>query len=282
MTPRSTSIPSYRRTVLAGVVAMGLALGPRPALASSAPETSSPFKEQIDKLNAEAVEKFQAKQYDEAAALFEQAYDLQPEPNYLFNIGRIYEESGNLEKSVEYYERFVKEPGVPLEARERGVERLRVLRAVLEETAPKPEAEPEPEPEVEPEPEPEPKVTPEPKPEPKPEERRPSKLRIAGYALLGTGGAVLIGGGVLGGLALGRASTLEGQHTYEERRDTATSGRGMALGADIMFGVGGALAAAGLVMVIVSLKRRPTESARASLSPWAGLRSTGMTATVRF
>lgn len=259
---------------------MGLALGPRPALASSAPETSSPFKEQVDKLNAEAVEKFQAKQYDEAAALFEQAYDLQPEPNYLFNIGRIYEESGNLAKSVEYYERFVKEPGVPLDARERGLERLRVLRAILEETAP------EPEPEVEPEPEPEPKVTPEPeptpKPEPKPEERRPSKLRIAGYALLGTGGAVLIGGGVLGGLALGRANALEGQHTYEERKDTATSGRGMALGADIMFGVGGALAAAGLVMVLVSLKRRPTESARASLSPWASLRGTGMTATVRF
>lgn len=258
---------------------MGLALGPRPAFAS-APETSSPFKEQVDALNAQAVEKFQAKQYDEAAALFEQAYDLQPEPNYLFNIGRIYEESGNLAKSVEYYERFVKEPGVPLEARERGLERLRVLRAILEETAP----EPEPEPEVEPEPEPEPKpeAKPEPKPEPKPAEKKPSKLRIAGYALLGTGGAVLVGGGVLGGLALGRANALEGQHTFEERDDTATRGRGMALGADIMFGVGGALAAAGLVMVLVSLKRKPSATARAAISPWAGPRGTGMTATVRF
>jgi tetratricopeptide (TPR) repeat protein len=257
---------------------MGLVLGPRPALAS-APETSSPFKEQVDALNAQAVEKFQAKQYDEAAALFEQAYDLQPEPNYLFNIGRIYEESGNLAKSVEYYERFVKEPGVPLEARERGLERLRVLRAIVEETAPEPEPEPEVEPEPEPEPEPEKK--PEPKPEPEPE-KKPSKLRIAGYALLGTGGAVLIGGGVLGGLALGRANALEGQHTFEERDDTATRGRGMALGADIMFGVGGALAAAGLVMVLVSLKRKPSETARAAISPWAGPRGTGMTATVRF
>jgi tetratricopeptide (TPR) repeat protein len=265
------------------MVAVGLALGPRPALAArSAPETTSPFKEKVDQLNAEAFEKFKAKQYDEAAALFEQAYDLQPEPNYLFNIGRIYEESGNLEKSVEYYERFVKEPGVPLETREKGLERLRVLRAILEETAPKPE--PEPEPELEPEPEPETKPDPEPRLEPPPEpDPKPSKLRIAGYALLGVGGAALIGGGVLGGLALGRANALEDQHTYEERDETASRGLTMALTADIMFGVGGAMAAAGLVMVIVSLKKKkPDASARAALAPWATPRGTGLAATLRF
>ena len=261
------------------MVTVGLALGPRPALAAvSAPDTTSPFREKVDQLNAEAVEKFKAKQYDEAAALFEQAYDLQPEPNYLFNIGRIYEESGNLEKSVEYYERFVKEPGVPLESREKGLERLRVLRAILEETAP----EPEPESEVEPEPEPETKPDPEPRLEPPPAEPKPSKLRIAGYALLGVGGAALVGGGVLGGLALGRANALEGQHTYEERDETASSGRTMALTADIMFGVGGAIAAAGLVMVLVSLQKKPKASARAALAPWASPRGTGLSATLRF
>jgi tetratricopeptide (TPR) repeat protein len=259
------------------MIALGLGLGPR--YSHAAPEGPNPFKEQVEKLNAQAVEKFQAKQYDEAAALFEQAYELQPEPNYLFNIGRIYEESGNLEKSVEYYERFVKEPGVPLDARERGLERLRVLRAILEETAPEPE--PEPDPDLE-DPEPEPETKPETTPEATPGKAKPSKLRIAGYALLGVGGGVLIGGGVLGGLALGRANALEGQHTFEERDDTATRGRSMALGADIMFGVGGAVAAAGLVMVLVSLKKKPSEGARAGLSPWAGPRGTGLTATVRF
>lgn len=285
MIPRSTTIPSCQRTLLAGMVALGLALGPRPGLAA-APETTSPFKEKVDELNAQAVEKFKAKQYDEAAALFEQAYELQPEPNYLFNIGRIYEESGNLEKSVEYYERFVKEPGVPLETREKGLERLRVLRAILEETAPKPEPEPEPELDLEADPEPEPEAEPgpetKPEPEPTPAKPKPSKLRIAGYALLGAGGGVLIGGGVLGGLALGRANALEGQHTYEERDQTASSGRAMALTADIMFGVGGAMAAAGLVMVIVSLKKKPDATARAALSPWATPRGTGLAATLRF
>lgn len=290
MTLRSTSIflgrqrPARRlgrapRALVAGGVALGLALGMVPASARAEP--NDPFgesaKAQVDALNAKAVEKFQAKEYEEAVALFEQAYALRPEPNYLFNIGRIYEESGNLVKSVEFYERFVKEPGVPLDARERGLERLRVLRAIIQETAPAPETETEPAPEPEPEPAP---VVP-----PPPDEPKPPKLRIAGYALLGTGGAALAAGGVLAGLALQRANALEGQHTYEERRDTADQGRAMALTADILFGVGGAVAAAGLVMVIVSLpKKQPAEAtaARPRLSPWATRRGAGLAATVRF
>jgi hypothetical protein len=87
---------------------------------------------------------------------------------------------------------------------------------------------------------------------------------------------------VLGGLALGRAKTLEGQHTYEQRNETVDGGRTMALTADILFGVGGAAAVAGLVMVVVSLKRQPTASARAGLSPWVTRGGTGLAATVRF
>ncbi|MCX4246672.1 tetratricopeptide repeat protein [Paraliomyxa miuraensis] len=243
-------------------------------------------KEQVDAINAEAVEKFQAKEYDAAVELFLQAYELQPEPNYLFNIGRIYEESGNLEKAVEYYERFVKEPGVPLEARERGLERLRVLRAIIEETAVKNDPDPDEEPDLEPEPDPQPQTT----PEAPPEKPKPSKLRIAGYVMLGTGVAVLGAAGGLAGVALGRSNTLEGQHTLEQRNDTIESGRTMALTADILFGVGGAVTTAGLVMVLVSLKRKPkagptdgpTDARRPQLTPWATRQAAGMTATLRF
>lgn len=282
--PLTSIVGRARRGTIASAVAVSVALGMVPATASAGPST----QEQVEALNSQAFEKFEAKQYEEAVALFEQAYALQPEPNYLFNIGRIYEESGNLVRSVEFYERFVKEPGVPLEARERGLERLRVLRAILEET----ERQAEPEVEPEPEPAPEPAVVPE--PEPEPQKQRPPKLRIAGYALLGVGGAGLAAGGVLAGLALQRANRLEQQHTFEERSDTADQGRTMALTADILFGVGGALAAAGLVMVIVSLPRKAksAKSARAKseraqegrpqLSPWATRRGAGLAATVRF
>lgn len=268
------------RSVVAGIVSLSVAITAIPS-AVAAPSV----QERVDAINEEAVAKFQAKEYDEAVRLFEEAYDLQPEPNYLFNIGRIREEQGNLESAVEYYERFVKEPGVPLESREKGLERLRVLRAILEETAePEPEEvveEPEPE-EVAEEPEPE-EVVEDTEPEPGPKQR-PAPMKIAGYVLLGAGGAGLATAGVLAGLALSRSNTLEGQHTFEERTSTADQGRGMALGADILFGVGGALAATGLVLVIVSAKRKPTEAVagRPRLTPWASRRGGGMAATLRF
>jgi tetratricopeptide (TPR) repeat protein len=275
--PREPAPPTTARRVLrpllAAAVALGLSLAPLPVRAAG-----PSVKEQVDALNARAIEKFQAKEYDAAVALFEEAYALQPEPNYLFNIGRIYEESGNLEQSVEFYERFVKQPGVPLDARERGLERLRVLRAILEETAPR---QPKPD-ESEPEPEPEPLAQPEPEPPAQPEDQKPPKLRIAGYAVLGTGGALLVTGGVMAGLALGRANALEDQHTLEERRDTADRGRSMALTADILFGVGGAAAVAGLVMVLVTREKKPTAAARAGITPWATRRGTGVAATLRF
>ncbi len=264
-----------RSRIASGLVALGLALGPLPARALG-PSVES----QVDELNARAIEKFQAKEYEQAVALFEEAYALQPEPNYLFNIGRIYEESGNLERSVEFYERFVKEPGVPLDARERGLERLRVLRAILEETAPKPEPEVEPEPE--PEPEAEPETKPEPEPEPEPEPTKPPALRIAGYAVLGTGGVLLATAGVLAGLAKARANELVDQHTLERRNDTIESGRAMALSADVLFGVGGAATVAGLVMVLVTVRRKPEASARASVSPWVTRHGSGLAATLRF
>ena len=281
MNQRSHSHPGRTlRSVVAGTVALALGLAAVPSVAWAGPSV----QEQVDALNSEAVEKFQAKEYDEAVELFEQAYALQPEPNFLFNIGRIREEQGNLESAVEYYERFVKEPGVPLEAREKGLERLRVLRAILEETAVKePEPEPEPVSEPEPEPEPEPVSEPEPEPEPEPRKRTPP-MRIAGYVLLGTGGAALGAAGALGGLALSRSNALADQHTYEERSDTVDKGRGLALGADVLFGVGGAMAVTGLVLVIVSVKRKPAEgvAGRARLSPWASRRGAGIAATLRF
>ncbi|MCH9688941.1 MAG: tetratricopeptide repeat protein [Deltaproteobacteria bacterium] len=275
------------RETIAYTLALTLALGAMPSVVHAEPSG------EVDAINAQAVDKFKNKEYDEAVALFERAYELSPEPNYLFNIGRIYEEKGDLENSVKFYERFVKEPAVPLEARERGLERLRVLRAIIEETKPEqpPPVEPPP-PEDDPEPEEtsEPQTETEPDPVPPVVEEEPKRktpgLRIAGYVVLGVGGAALATGGAMAGLAFQRSNLLEEQHTFEQRDATATQGRAMALSADILFAAGGALATAGLVMVIVSLKRgskaSDTTASRARVSPWASRRGGGMAATVRF
>ena len=84
-------------------------------------------KTEAEQLSEQAIEKFQAKDYTGAVALFEQAYSIDPQPNYLFNIGRVYEEAGDLEKAVEYYAKFVKQPGVDLDSRKVANERLKVL-----------------------------------------------------------------------------------------------------------------------------------------------------------
>ena len=46
-------------------------------------------------------------------------------------------------------------------------------------------------------------------PEVEPAEQETSSLDVAGWILLGTGGALLAGGGVVGGLALKQSKTLE-------------------------------------------------------------------------
>ena len=78
------------------------------------------------------------------SAPFEEAYAIDRVPNYLFNIGRVYEEKGDIRSAVDYYQRFVKEPGVEIEARDLALQRLRVLKGVLQETDPEAKDRPEP------------------------------------------------------------------------------------------------------------------------------------------
>ncbi len=220
-----------------------------------------------DALNAAAVQRFQAKDFEGAAQLFERAFEIDPNPNYLFNIGRVYEQSGDINKAVDYYQRFVQSPGVELESRELALKRLRVLREIQKETQ-APEQTPPPE---QPPPEPE---------GPEPGATGPvdggdppgklSTLEIAGYAVLGVGGAALIAGGVFGGLALSQQSELDSQMSFENRQEIIQSGETNALVADIMFISGGALAVAGLVMAVVGRSKRKralAQSPRWTFSP---------------
>lgn len=264
------------------MVAASLASAPMPVSAGALVEADlagpgETVSDEVEALNAEAIAKFQAGEYDEAVALFEQAYALSPEPNYLFNIGRVYEEKGDIENAVEFYERFVKQPKVELQARELAVERLRVLRAVLEETQREERPQPTPTPEPEPEPKPEPIDKP-----------RPPKLRLAGFALLGIGGAVLVTGAAFGGVASSQSSELEGLMPLEERDALIDKGKRNALIADALFISGGAVALTGLVFVLASLgkknkkKDRKSDVARARLAPWASPRGTGASLRLDF
>lgn len=203
-------------------------------------------------LSAQAIERFNARDYDAAVRLFEEAYAIDKVPNYLFNIGRVYEEKGDIRSAVDYYQRFVKEPGVEIEARDLALQRLRVLKGILQETDPgeKPaEAAPTPAPVVE-----------GPKPEPPPV--RPAapdpkwrKMKLTGAGLLGVGGGALIVGGVLGGLTLSRQNQLDATHDYAARQDLKQGGERLAIATDVLIIGGAVLALTGVALLAVGISK---------------------------
>lgn len=267
MTP-VTSPPSAI-AILSVTLSVSLALGPTIALAAPAggPEDTGSTEEEKDEaesLSDKAKAEFSAGNLVGAIELFQKAYEIDPNPNYLFNIGLVYEEAGDFENAVEYYAKFVKQPGVKLEWRETALERLRVLRAILAETK---------EPTEDP-PKEEPKQA-DPLPQPQPvdadAQRKRKIMRGVGFGVLGAGAGVLIGAAVVGSLAqsdndkardFDQADHLAARQYYLEKSKTK------AMTADILFGVGGALLVTGVVLVAIGYSK--PKSQRVALTPGFG------------
>ena len=274
--------------LLHATVAAAIAIAPC-SRANAAPEAAadedSP-KARADALSEQAVQKFDAKEYDVAVDLFQQAHAIDPQPNYLFNIGRVYEEKGDLENAVVFYQRFLGESGVDLESRQIATERLKVLREALKqlrgESADRPA---------------EPAATPEPDPQTDPDVDRPRdaertrKLRIAGYSLLGIGGAALIAGGAVGGVALGTTRDADDAAFVDEEERLRRKARTQAGAADGLFVAGGVVAVVGLVLVLSTLRvgkgarsgaPNTTADRRTTFAPALGRRGVGFGLMHRF
>lgn len=226
-----------------------------------------------------AIDAFERGDYEEAVENFELAFESDGNPNNLFNIGRVYEEAGNLEAAVDYYKRFLEQPGVPLDYRKSALERIEVLERTLAATT---RGEPASEgPRDEP-----PTQAPAPSIErgevdvdfARNAERR-RKQRIAGYSLLGVGAAGLIAGGVLGGLTRAAARDLDGEDDPSERERLADRGRGLATGADVLYIAGGSLALVGLVVTLTAL---PKKNPRTAMAPSFGPHGGGLVLMHRF
>ncbi len=242
--------------------------------ALTTPAAQAPAPGTADDLSGQAIERFKARDYDAAARLFEQAYALDPNPNYLFNVGRVYEEKGDIRSAADYYQRFVKEPGVEIESRELALQRLRVLRAILHETDPEPgqpaTAASGPQADATP-----------PAPTPGADETDRSKsMRLGGYALLGVGSISVLVGGVFGGLTLAKKNELDDIHMADERKALAREGKTFALVSDVTLFTGAALAVTGLVLVLVARKGRSPK--RSALAPSVGRGHAGLTWSLRF
>lgn len=261
--------------LLAVSLAFGTTLASPPAWAGPASSAAAPSEKR-------AVELFEAGRYDEAIEMFQSLYDAGGSANYLYNIARIYEDDGQLAKAVEYYERFVHARGAGLEERQQAAQRAAALREILGTSGQPPDPtttgpkEPEAIAEPSTEPPPEDSATAEPdegEPSPADEEQPdegegPSTLAIAGYSLLGVGVATAAAGGVVGALALSDDRKLTSGPVRENAADLQVRGQRKALAADVLLGVGGALAITGVALVITDVVRRRRNESATAHRPW--------------
>ena len=269
------AVPLYTALSLAfgtGLPGHVLAASPAPAAPAPEPAPGGAEKAGAVELSAQARERFKAKDYDAAVRLFEQAHAVDPSPNYLFNIGRVYEEKRDLKAAVDYYQRFVMEPRVEIGAREQAVQRLRVLKAILNETEPQPSS-------GNPAADPAKSGTPTEAAPLRPADPK-KNMRLGGYALLGAGGVTMIVGGLFGGLTLAKRNALDDSMIVEDRRSLKRQGETFALVSDITLFTGAALAVTGLVLVLVA--RKPRGPSRSAVLPSVGRGHAGLTWSLRF
>ncbi len=274
-------------------LAGALALAPvAPAMAAPPEEGEEAAPEgSPDDLSEKAVEAFEAKDYETAVKYFEAAYDADPNPNYLFNIGRVFEEMGDLRNAVDRYEKFVKSPGVDLDSRKFANERLEVLRGIIsaeDEAKAKEEQRKADAEEAERRRKSGAGEGQDPTGgaeggEPKDDPRK--RTRTVGYVLLGVGAAAAAGGGVAGGLALGKHNDFKDETDPMAAADLKTEGQRLNAAADGLYITGGAIALTGLIMVVATLGKKKSKSdktSRTQFQPAFGRTGAGLSLTHRF
>jgi len=262
-------------------------LGPE-SVGPTKPSHDDPETVEADLFSA-AVQAFERGDHDEAIELFQRLYALTDKVNVLYNIARVYEEKGDLPRAVEYYQRFVGQPGVEIGARKDALERIEVLRAAAEEFASRPIG-----PEVSREAgvkksaassERHPQIGADAQSE---ATRKQRARRIAGHSLLGAGGGVLVIGAVLGGLALRGKREAEDAEFVEDAIRLREDARTWARAADAMYITGGIIAATGIVLELTALPPRKKARTRSAVhgstawAPWWNGKQVGVAILGRF
>lgn len=212
-----------------------------------------------------AIAAFGEGRYEDAVREFKAAYELDHNPNHLFNIGRVHEEAGDLAAAVEFYKQFVALPGVQIDHRSAALERIDVLeRALATQRAAEQPSEPEPEPEPAPDPEPTPTAEPA---DTNPTPATKTAQRKAGWAVLGVGAAVLVAGAVTTGLTASASNALGDEQDPGERERLAARGDVLAPTSDVLVIAGGTLMVVGLIVALTARPRRDDRSNALRVEP---------------
>lgn len=217
---------------------------------------ASAARQRARELNRQSHERYELADYQGAVELLEQAYALYPQPTLLYNMARAYGNLGRFEEAIAAYERYL--ASAPEGDDHRVIEaRIRNYRAVLEErrardaearTARAAEAETQRR-----------AALLEARTEPP-----PAEPDAAPWVFAGVGAAVLIGGGVLGGLSLSERGAAESEPSFIPAQAASDRAVAFAWAANGAFIVGGVLALVGVIWGIVDLTS--SESARTAVS----------------
>ena len=238
-------VSSRGHRVVAGLVVWSLALPTR-----AAPSDAAAPEGQSDVLLEQAADAYDRADFEASIAAFEAAYALEGDPACLFNIGRVHEEAGQLRRALERYQEFILQPQVALEDRAMANERIRVLRALLEnveETPPHPAAAP-----------PERAQGAD---EVAPSARNPMVhssrgLIVGGGVSGGVGLAVAAVGAVFQGLSRTTAGDVASAPSRQERDALVATARRQATTGDALLISGAVLVTVGVPLLAVGLARR--------------------------
>jgi tetratricopeptide (TPR) repeat protein len=115
---------------------------------------------------------------------------------------------------------------------------------------------------------------------------RDRKLRIAGWAAVGVGGAALVAGAITGGLALAADKSIgnecSGNVCEAGQRDEIDKRDALALSTDVLLFAGAAIAVTGAVLLVVFRKRESTDAEEVSIAPVVTPNGAGAAAAWRF
>lgn len=253
------------------------------SVAQSQPTAASESDEELAKRYFTlGQELYNRSDYAGALVQFEQSYKYAQKPALLFNIARCHESLGHPDEAIEYYERYMATNPPAEERIGARIENLRQLAAQkkareqaqeqrLEETTQKlKHAEQQ-------------KVV--------VETRYQSRWRgVLGWTLAGTGGALMIVGGVMGGLAMSKATALEQKARdrveYTTIKDDESRGSLFSTVAITGLAAGGALLVGGATFIYLHYRTPSTERTAKAPALWVSPHLTsnhvGLNAGLRF
>ncbi|MEM9864263.1 MAG: tetratricopeptide repeat protein [Myxococcota bacterium] len=243
-----------RRALRGSIAALLLAAIPSPVSAQE-PAAEGPPEEALEFFRS-GREHYEAGRYNEARVDLEQALALDPESaTLIFNLARIAELQGDLTAAIDYATRFRNMVVGNEEEVARAEATLRRLEGAREYLALRESAAPELEPLA-----------------PRVEVRERGVADGAFWAVLGTGGALLLAGAVTGGVAIRRQNEANdlfaaSDDDRQRRADIRDSADQLALTADVFLIGGAAVATSALLLYLLRVRTYEQGAAQVDISP---------------